>query len=157
MGQQAVAPPGVLGDERGEQAAYDDAGSLEDVGRPATPTAHADTFSPSVASGTAGRSFVDMRKQAPYDAATWRLVAHHRDDSSRVEVERAFMTASLRFMLLGIALILFGLALPEIENGLLLPFVYLLHPPRVAIYLIGAIFPLAGLVMALIGFFTRDR
>jgi hypothetical protein len=60
-------------------------------------------------------------------------------------------------MLLGIALILFGLAFPEIENGLLLPFVYVLQPSRAVIYLISAIFPLAGLIVACVGFFTRDR
>ena len=66
------------------------------------------------------------------------------------------MKASLRFLLLGIALILFGVAFPELENGLLLPFVYVYHPSRVMVYLLGSIFPVAGLIVAFVGFFKRD-
>ncbi|HZC04909.1 MAG TPA: hypothetical protein VE338_04650 [Ktedonobacterales bacterium] len=66
------------------------------------------------------------------------------------------MKASLRFLLLGIALILFGIAFPELENGLLLPFVYVYHPSRAMIYLLSSIFPVAGLIIAFVGFFKRD-
>jgi len=67
------------------------------------------------------------------------------------------MSAALRFLLLGIALILFGVAFPELVNGLLLPVIYALHPSRALIYLIDGIFPVAGLILAFIGFFKRDR
>jgi hypothetical protein len=66
------------------------------------------------------------------------------------------MKSSLRLLLLGIALILFGIAFPYLENGLLLPFLYIFHPSRAAVYLLGSIFPVAGLIVAFVGFFKRD-
>ena len=68
------------------------------------------------------------------------------------------MSTSLRLMLLGIALIVFGLAFnvsilnlimrPIIENGVVARW----FPDALA-----SIFPLAGLIVAFVGFFKRDQ
>lgn len=66
------------------------------------------------------------------------------------------MNASLKYLLFGIALMLFGPAFPEILH---LTFVYsvqyrLLSPLEGD--LLSLIFPVAGLIMACIGFFKRE-
>ena len=76
------------------------------------------------------------------------------------QIERIawLMSTSLRLMLLGIALLLFGLALPDLENGLLLPFVYVHYfPSRAMFFLLDSAFPIAGIILVFVGFFRRDR
>lgn len=68
------------------------------------------------------------------------------------------MNRSLKFLLLGIALLLFGVAYPQVENALFVSFVLRFYLSRYVLYLLGAIFPVAGLIVALVGFFMRgDR
>lgn len=66
------------------------------------------------------------------------------------------MNRSLRFLLLGIALLLFGVAFPQVENALPL-FVFRSYFPRYILYLIGSIFPVAGIILAFVGFFMRSE
>jgi hypothetical protein len=63
-------------------------------------------------------------------------------------------SASLRFLLLGIALILFGLAFQGPMESLI--FRSLPLTSQSMSYLIASIFPVAGLIVAFIGFFKRD-
>ena len=65
------------------------------------------------------------------------------------------MSTSLRLMLLGIALLLFCLALPNIERGLLLPNIYSQSVSIVDMF--AGVVALAGIALVLIGFFKRDR
>lgn len=66
------------------------------------------------------------------------------------------MSKSLKFMLLGIAILLFTTAGSELLGLLVLPFVYHSHLSRVAVELILSVVPVAGLVLVFVGFFTRD-
>ena len=70
------------------------------------------------------------------------------------------MSTSLRLMLLGITLLLFGLAfIGPIEN-LILRAILQNGVVRVGPQFqdaLGSIFPLAGLIVAFIGFFKRDQ
>jgi hypothetical protein len=68
-------------------------------------------------------------------------------------------SSSLRFLLLGIALILFGLAFQGPMESLLfryIPYEFISHSPTIG-YVVAAIFPVAGLILAFVGFFKRDR
>ncbi len=69
------------------------------------------------------------------------------------------MNRSLKFMLLGIALLLFSVAFPQIENALVAPFFFRVYLPlpRYIVYLIGSIFPIAGIILAFVGFFMRSE
>lgn len=73
------------------------------------------------------------------------------------------MSTSLRLMLLGIALLLFGLTFPTTLGQLVfLPLRFIYEPAINPIasellqYGLAAIFPIAGLVLAFVGFFHRD-
>lgn len=70
------------------------------------------------------------------------------------------MSTSLRFMLLGLALLLFGLAFQgalEVYILHFLPLRALYELNRVSgQYALASVFPVAGLVLAFIGFFMRD-
>lgn len=66
------------------------------------------------------------------------------------------MTASLRLVLLGIALLLFGVTFPVALEQLILHDVLKLDS-LTTYYLLGSVFPLAGIILAFIGFFKRDR
>lgn len=66
------------------------------------------------------------------------------------------MSKSLKFMLLGIAILLFTTAGSNLLDALIFPFVYHSHLSRMAIELIGSVVPVAGLVLVFVGFFTRD-
>ena len=65
---------------------------------------------------------------------------------------------SVRVMLLGIGLLLFGLAFPTTFLPLIVVWSQAAtHLSRAAFYLLDSIFPLAGLIVLLIGFFIGQR
>ncbi len=66
------------------------------------------------------------------------------------------MSKSLRFMLLGIAILLFSTAGSQLLGVLVFPFLYHSHLSRISVELIASVVPIVGLVFVLIGFFTRD-
>ncbi len=72
------------------------------------------------------------------------------------ERAKVFMATSHRYLLLGIALILFGLAFPVTLGTLVYPAIARTFDSRALIYVIESIFPLAGLIVALVGFFMRN-
>jgi hypothetical protein len=68
------------------------------------------------------------------------------------------MSTSLRLMLLGIALLLFSLATPQLTSEFFAFVIMPLHPySRLVPDLIVSIIPVAGIVLVFIGFFKRDR
>lgn len=68
------------------------------------------------------------------------------------------MSSSLRFMLLGLALLLANLALGQLFSDFFaLYIVGLFKASRLVFDLLYAIIPIAGLILVFIGFFKRDR
>ncbi|HEX8731466.1 MAG TPA: hypothetical protein VF725_05340 [Ktedonobacterales bacterium] len=68
------------------------------------------------------------------------------------------MSTSLRLMLLGIALIVFGLAFEgSILNLIMRPIIDNSIAIRWFPDALASIFPLAGLIVAFVGFFKRDQ
>ena len=67
------------------------------------------------------------------------------------------MPASLRFLLLGIALILFGIVFQGPMEALIFRNLPLHLTSQNMGYLIASIFPLAGLIVTFVGFFKRDN
>lgn len=65
-------------------------------------------------------------------------------------------SSSLRFLLLGIALILFGIVFQGPMESLIIYSLPFHLVSRTTGYLIVSIFPVAGLVVAFVGFFKRD-
>jgi hypothetical protein len=69
------------------------------------------------------------------------------------------MTTSQRLMLLGIVLLFFGIVFPgSVEQVILRPLDYRIFDssPAVTSEVLASLFPMAGLVVALVGFFRRD-
>jgi hypothetical protein len=83
--------------------------------------------------------------------------------SLRKSQERAVTTTSIKLMLLGIGLIIFGLAFPITMGQLFIVKVvelWLVAFSRYAletlVALVGSLFSLAGLILLFVGFFRRD-
>ncbi len=66
------------------------------------------------------------------------------------------MSKSLKFMLLGIAILLFTTAGARLLDLVYIPMLYAFHPSQTALILLYSVLPVAGLVLVLVGFFMRD-
>ncbi len=66
------------------------------------------------------------------------------------------MSKSLKFMLLGIAILLFATAGARLLDVLAVLLFYHSHLSQIAVNLIWFVVPVAGIVLVLVGFFKRD-